>query len=481
MAAAPGSRSHLRARWLVPVDGSPVENGEVVVDETGRIVYAGPAVTGAPTENDTRNLGNAAILPGLVNAHCHLEYTVFRGFLDDLPFFPWIRTLTALKAHLSYEDWIVSAMLGAAEMLSAGVTTVGDCADAGATLDALLACGMRGIVYREAFGIAPEPAVEEIVAELAGKVNAMREQVIRAGADERVQIGVSPHAPYTVRAPLFGALSAFAAREGLPQAVHVAETVAEDDLIRRGTGPFADMLARRGIPWTPPGTSPARYIADTNGFAAAVPTLAVHCVHTDAADAALLAAQNVAVAHCPKSNGKLGAGVAPLRTLLDAGLVVGLGTDSVASNNNADLWEEMRAAVFGARAQTHDAGVLGAAEALHLATLGGARALGLDDEIGSLTPGKRADLCVVDLNGLHLFPASEDDPVAALVYGARASDTLLSMVNGNVLYDASAAGPAAFSTLDVSGLRERGGAVRRRLRAAVAETTKETSSVAATT
>jgi 5-methylthioadenosine/S-adenosylhomocysteine deaminase len=458
--------TRLRARWVVPVDGPPIENGEVVVDEQGFLVSVSP-ITGSNV--GARDFGHAAILPGLVNVHSHLEYTLFRGFLDDLPFFSWIRTLTALKTLLSREDWVVSATLGAAEMLAAGITTVGDCADAGASLDALLASGMRGIVFREAFGITPnEAAVDDIVAHLDNKITAMRAQVTDAGAGERVTIGLSPHAPYTVRAPLFAALGKYASRNSLRQAIHVAETVAEDDLIRRGAGPFADMFARRGIAWTPPRTSPARYVDEAGGFPeGGAPTLAVHCVHTDADDARLLSSRNVAVAHCPKSNGKLGAGVAPLTAWLAAGLTVGLGTDSVASNNSTDMWEEMRAALFNARARAHDTGALSSSQALHLATLGGANALGLQNEIGSLTPNKRADLCVVDLSGPHLFPAGEDDPVAALVYGARAGDTLLTMVGGRVLYDAGRQrrGEGAFPTLpNLADLRAHGRGVRRRLR-----------------
>jgi len=462
----------LRARWVVPVDVPPFENGEVVVDG-GRIVAVGPA-TGGGADQD---FGSAAILPGLVNAHSHLQYTVFRGFLDDLPFFPWIRTLTALKACLGAEDWNASAQLGAAEMLAAGVTTVGDCADAAeAVLDAVLTAGLRGMVFQEVFGIAEDPPVATVVADAKRAVAALR---ARAGAVGRVQIGLSPHAPYTVRGPLLRALAEYASRAGLRQAIHVAETLAESALIRDGAGPFAEMFARRGVPWTPTGgASPVEYVDEWGTWRAAPGALAVHAVHVSEADAVLLARRGVSVAHCPKSNGKLGAGIAPLRVLREAGVTVGLGTDSVASNNSVDLWEEMRAALFSARARTHDTTALTAADALALATVGGARALGMGDDVGTLTPGKRADLCVVDLGGLHTFPASEDDPVAALVYGARASDTLLTMVDGQVLYDAR--GEPRHTTLDVPALRDAVRPARRRLRdAAPVGTSQEGSPIAA--
>lgn len=449
-----GSLSHsgplgYRARWILPIDAPPIENGEIVV-EAGRIVSVGPARGVARG----RDFGLAAILPGLVNAHAHLEYTVFRGLLEDVAFFPWIRELTRLKTLLTADDWVASATLGAAEMIAAGVTCVGDCADAGASLDALLASGLRGIVFREVFGIGEDEPVEVIVARLEEQVLAMRARP----PGERIAVGISPHAPYTVRPALFAALADLARRRNLRQAVHIAESPAEDDLIRRGTGPFAEMFARRGIAWQRAGVSPARYVADCGGLDA--PTLAVHCVHVDRDDADLLAARGASVAHCPKSNNKLGAGVAPLRTLLDAGLAVGLGTDSVASNNAVDMFEEMRAAAGGARSRERNVAALSAGEALDLATRGGARALGLDAEIGTLTPGKRADLCVVRLDGLHLAPAALDDPVSALVWGARAGDVAFTLVDGQVLYD----GEGFAADLPVLGMREAVRAARARLR-----------------
>ena len=192
-----GGAIRLRARWVVPIDLPPIEDAEVVVED-GVIVSVGKAVSGEPGHD----FGPAAILPGFVNVHTHLEYTVMRGLLEDMAFFPWIRTLTALKAHLTLEDWIASATLGAAEMAAAGVTTIADAADAGASVAALLASGHRGIVYREVFGIEREPSNEAILSILGSRVTAMSAQIARAGADERVSVGISPHAPYTVRPDL---------------------------------------------------------------------------------------------------------------------------------------------------------------------------------------------------------------------------------------------------------------------------------------
>jgi 5-methylthioadenosine/S-adenosylhomocysteine deaminase len=223
------------------------------------------------------------------------------------------------------------------------------------------------------------------------------------------------------------------------------------------------MFQRRGIPWSPPGVSPAAYL-DTCG-ALTPGTLVVHAVHVDVDDARLLKERGAAVAHCPKSNGKLAAGFSPVRTLLDAGLPIGLGTDSVASNNAADLFEEMRTAVFTARSRGNDVQALSGRDILRMATLGGAAALGLEKEVGSLTRGKRADVCIVRLDGLHVTPTAEDNPVAALVYGCRASDVVLTMVDGRVIFEAG-----RNLLLDVSRLRHTVGQARAKLRQEVAKT-----------
>jgi cytosine/adenosine deaminase-related metal-dependent hydrolase len=449
--------TRLRARWVVPIDMPPIENGEIVCEE-GTITYVG-RFTGIEPYHD---FGNAVILPGFVNVHAHLEYTVMRGLLEDMEFFPWIRTLTALKAHLDLDDWVTSATLGAAEMMAAGITTVADASDAGASLTALAASGQRGVVYREVFGIEKEPTVETTLGLLTSRLVAMRAQLARTGADQRIRLGISPHAPYTVRPELFGALARYAYNEHLPQVIHLGESVAEEQLIREGTGPFAEMFERRGIEWATPGVSPTKYLDDCGALTRG--TVVVHTVHLNAEDAALLKEAGCSVAHCPKSNGKLGAGVAPVRALLDAGLAVGLGTDSVASNNTADIFEEMRHAIFNAREQARDVRALSAKEVLHMATLGGATALGMEGEIGSIARGKKADLCVVRLDGLHVAPA-DDNPINAVVFSCRASDVALTMVGGKVVYEGG-----WHILLDVSRLRQAVAEDRKRLQQEVART-----------
>jgi 5-methylthioadenosine/S-adenosylhomocysteine deaminase len=423
-----GGPVRLKARWLVPVDMPPIENGEVTFED-GIITFVGKA-TGSPATHD---LGNVAILPGFVNTHTHLEYTLLRGMVEDTPFYSWIRTLTTLKAHVNLEDWLASATWGAAEMLATGITTIADATDSGASLGAIAVAGQRGIVYREVFGIEPEPTTETLLSLLHTRLVQMRAQLTRSGASERIRLGISPHAPYTVRKDLYQALATYSQRETLPQTTHIAESLDEENLIRNGEGAIADYLHSRGVTWKTPECSPTHYL-DLCGTLTPG-TLLAHTVHVSDEDIQLLRERNCTIAHCPKSNGKLAAGIAPVTKLLDAGIPVGLGTDSMVSNNTADIFEEMRLAVFFSRVLTHDVKSLTAKTALHMATLGGAAALGMESEIGSITRGKRADLCAVRLDGLHITPTIEDNPIAALVYNAKATDVALTLVGGRVVYE----------------------------------------------
>lgn len=421
------------ARWVLPMDGPPLPDAEVVVED-GVLQAIRPRQTPA---SDCRDFGEAVLLPGLVNAHCHLEYTALRGFLEDVPFFPWIRALTASKARLDAEDWLYSARLGAMECLAGGITTVGDNTDAGVTMQTLVESGLRGRVYQEVFGIDDREPVVPIVEALDARLAAYRRF-----ASSRVDAGVSPHALYTLRPALLAALHEYVALNALPTSIHVAESPAESALTERGEGPFREMFTRRGITWKTPFLTPTAYAAAMNALGPQ--TLAVHCVHQTPEDVVRLAGTGAAVVHCPKSNAKLGAGVAPLtQWLRTPGLRVGLGTDSAVSNNTLDLWEEMRMALLMQRAVREDAEAITARDVLRLATLGGAEAMGLAPQAGSLTPGKRADVIAVRLSHPHTVPAT--DPYAALVYSARADDVLLTVCDGQPLYDSG-----SWATLDAA-------------------------------
>ena len=398
------------ARWVVPVATPPIADGTVIT-EGDRITWVGPRASAPPVASAggrDEELGDCILTPGLVNAHTHLDLTMFRGALEDLGFFDWVRTLTAAKRELlTLDDFRAAALLGAAEGLSRGITTFGDTADNDAAFDALLALGARGIAYREVFGPDPLQCAESL-AYIEGAVGTMR-----ARATPLVRVGVSPHAPYSVSDALFNAVGEFAARERLPLAVHVAESAAEDDLVIRAAGPFAELLRGRGLDVARRAYGPIQLL-DAAGLLRSG-TLLIHCVRASASDVARMADTGCGIAHCPASNAKLGHGIAPLKEFLAAGARVGLGSDSMASNNSMDLLAEARLASLQQRALTKKPDALPARAAFRLATLGGAEALRLDGETGSLVPGKQADLAAFRVSDLG-SPA--EDPLAALVFAA---------------------------------------------------------------
>ncbi len=435
------------ARWVLPVASVPVEEGAVAVEGV-RVVGVGTRATLAERfhEAETEDFGEAAILPGFVNCHTHLELTAMRGFLEpeEGDFFAWLKKLTIARTlRMTQEDLYASAAWGAVEALRAGVTCVGDASDsASTTMKALRDAGLRGIIYQEVFGPDPQEAREWFDRALEKLAQ------LRVGENEWVTLGVSPHSPYTVSRPLLELITEHAVAESLPVMIHAAESHAEELFIREGRGPFAEGFEARGIEWRAPGVSSVQYLAQT-GLLGARPLLA-HCVRTDAHDIETIKEWGARVAHCPKSNAKLGHGRAPFAAFLRADLDVGLGSDSVASNNNCDLLEEARFAALLSRAagDTLEGGrALGSEEALRVATAGGARALGLSQEVGVLTEGMQADLVILRLDAAHQQPVH--DPSTALLFASSGRDVLLTMVAGRELFR-----DGRVTTVDEEALRE---------------------------
>ena len=401
----------LSADWVLPVEGPPIEGGAVAIQD-GRIAAVGRASDlGSGT-----HYADAVIVPGFVNAHTHLEYAVYGGFGDGLAdFADWITLHIQRKGRIGWEQYVDVARLGAAQCLQSGVTTVGDCSYSGATAVACADLGLRAVVYLEVFGADPAPALEHF-AETRERVDAF--------FSDRVRPGISPHAPYSVSLDLYRAC----AELGLPTATHISESPAEITYLVNGEGPwgaYTDLLVPH------PGTTGTRLLAAHDLLVPDV--VAAHCVMVEDDEIELLAATGAGVAHCPRSNAALGCGVAPLDELRAAGVKIGIGTDSPASAPSFDFFEELRSVILSARARARRPSVLSTAAALELGTLGGARALGLDTEVGALSEGRRADLAVISLAGSSYVPV--EDPAAAVVFGGSPGCVVATYVDGELRYE----------------------------------------------
>lgn len=420
------------ARWVLPISSPRIADGAIAVEGEQIIAVGSRAALARQFPQATvREFAESAIIPGLINAHSHLELTAMRGLLEkeENDFFAWLKKLTIARLErMTPDDLYVSAAWGACEAVRAGVTCVADASDSAfESMNALRKVGLRGLVFQESFG--PDPRLaQENFEKLRAKVARLREV-----ETSLVKCGVSPHAPYTVCAPQLELISRFAIENSLPLMMHAAETTKEVLLLRDGIGPFADGLKSRDIEWTAPGVSTIQYLND-HGVLGARPLLA-HCIHIDDADIETMRQTETRVAHCPKSNAKLGHGRAPVAKLLDKGIGVGLGSDSVASNNTCDLLEEARFALLLARstAVAENWGRrLSPDEFLRTATLGGAWALGLEGQIGEIRLGLQADFAVVSLDHPHQVPLY--NPADTLIFASSGRDVTLTVVAGKEIY-----------------------------------------------
>jgi cytosine/adenosine deaminase-related metal-dependent hydrolase len=413
------------ARWVLPVAIAPIDCGAIAIEGT-KIVAVGPRVVICERFPSAKRLDfeNSAIIPGLVNTHTHFELTAMRGYLEheESDFFAWLRKLTRARLEqMTPDDIRVAATWGACEAVRAGITSVGDASDSALmSMRALQEVGLRGVVFQESFG--PDSRlVNENFDRLKTKVSELQEV-----ESELVRTGVSPHAPYTVCGPQLELIADYAQGQGLPLMMHAAESAAEDQFVRDGCGMFAEGLKSRNIDWTTPGVSTVQHLKQ-RGILNTQPLLA-HCVRVDDQDLESLRESNSKVAHCPKSNAKLGHGRAPFAQFIDRGIAVGLGSDSVASNNTCDILEESRFAALVARADRQ----VTASEVFRAATIGGARCLGLDGVVGELTEAAQADFAVVSLDSVHQVPGY--DPISTLVFASSGRDVVLTAVAGKEVF-----------------------------------------------
>ncbi len=370
-----------RARWLVPVDRPPIENGAMVI-EHGRIVDVGPAST-VKDPGEVCDLGDCIVLPGFVNAHTHLELTCYRGRLSPRPFWDWIEDLIALRregdASRRERDSIAT---GAAESLACGVTCVGDISRQGIQVEALRASPIRKVCFLELISGASQPPSDP--ASLA----ALLDEISSRFESERLILGVSPHAPYTVSPDHLRETAALARRRQTAVTMHVAETREEIEWMESGGGRVAAFLSKYDLPTAkadPPGSVPRMLAA--SAILDASPLL-VHLNYADDETLNAIARTGASVAWCPRAHAYFGHTDHRWPDMMDAGINVCVGTDSMASNTTLSILDELRD--VRRRRPDVDPDVV-----LAMGTLRGAAALGLDSRIGSLTPGKLADFVCV--------------------------------------------------------------------------------------
>ncbi len=402
-------RQRYRAAYAVLGDRAGTVLEDTVLDvEDGRIVHIGPSAT-APQWDGPQTRLAGLLAPGLVNAHCHSPMTLFRGLGEGLPLDRWLReVMWPREARLRPADVTAAMRLASAEMLRCGITTsVEMYVYADAVADAVRDSGARAIVMAP---LLAAPGWEHL-GTLKQQLARAARQAELAEDDPLVEVGLGPHAAYTVPLDILVEAGELARAHDMLLHIHVAET----------RGEAAELEAEHGV-------SVPRLLADHGVLGGRV--LAAHCVWMSDEDLDVWAEYGVGVAHCPQSNAKLASGIAPLRRMLDRGIRVGLGTDGPASNNNLDLWEEIRLAAQLARLQTLDAQALTTAEAFWLATEGSAAAIGRAD-LGRLEVGRQADFCHLDIDDVAFIPVEQPaDLLTHLVWSAGSQHVRDTWVGG---------------------------------------------------
>jgi 5-methylthioadenosine/S-adenosylhomocysteine deaminase len=419
-----------------------IEDGAVAINQ-GLIVAIGKRseVDGKYTARETIDAPGKVIIPGLINTHTHIPMTLFRGLADDLDLQEWLtKYIFPAEAKNVTEDFVrVGTQLGLAEMIRGGTTTYCDMYYfEDAIADETAKAGVRGLLG--------ETVIDFPVADNKTNAEAMAyvEQFVKKWrGNPLITAAIAPHAPYTVSEEHLRAVRAFSDRTSAPIVIHVAETRKEVEDVEKAHG-----------------ARPVAYLARIGFLNNRV--IAAHVVWANQEEVALLKRLGVGVAHNPQSNMKLASGVAPVPQMLSADVAVGLGTDGAASNNDLNMWEEMDTAAKLHKVTSGDPKVVSAEQAFEMATIRGARALHLDEQIGSLEVGKRADLCIVDLDDLSQTPLY--NIYSHLVYATKADDVRTVIIEGRVVMR-----DRTLLTLDESVIKMRARAYRERISRSLAQ------------
>jgi 5-methylthioadenosine/S-adenosylhomocysteine deaminase len=349
------------------------------------------------------------VMPGLINAHCHLSMVLLRNYADDLDLFTWLKEkIWPIEAKITEKHVYSSSLLGAAELIRSGVTSFADMYFFPAeTCRAIEKAGIRGSIGADFMGNAEKierqlPGFQKLYDEWHGK------------CEGRIRIDTAPHSAYTLTPEAMQLAIDFAEKNKTGIHIHIAESKDECE----------EIFNKYGL-------SPVEYLEKKGLFNNKV--YAAHCVHLSDNDLEILKRNCIVPVHNPTSNLKLGNGFAPIPEMLKKEIYPALGTDGASSNNNLNMFEEIHLAAIIHKGFSGDPTAVSAYEALQMATVYGARALGIDNICGSLTPGKDADIILIDTNKAHLQPLH--DPIAALVYGAQSSDVIMTMCAGKILME----------------------------------------------
>lgn len=387
------------APWVVPISRPPIREGALLIK--GGVV----AEIGIAADMESRNHGGqrihfpgCAIMPGLVNAHTHLALTCLKDAIPPAPFHQWLSRIPVAFRALSNDDLAASISLGAIKAVVSGTTTVGDIAYGPESIAIAADTGLSGTFFWEVLGLRRD----ELPAELY-RLEFPTDPL--GGCSGRLRCGISPHAPYTSGPELLRATHLIASAQHAPYAIHVAESPSETELLSNGTGPLSELAERLAYGFESPGRSAVAYLDSLGVLQNAI---AIHCTNILPSDITPLAKRAAGVVLCPRSNRYLDAGVAPSWRLDRAGVVMAIGTDSLASNTDLDLFEEVRA--------LRDLEPRFSAERLiEMMTIGGARVLGMNDVVGSLAEGMQADLAI------YRVPETSDPFSALLDHAGRSS------------------------------------------------------------
>ena len=414
----------INADWVLPITSPPIKDGIVLTDGKAiKAVGSGKELSKFPYD-EIIDCSGKIILPGFVNAHSHLELTGFRGKIEKgLPFTDWARKVVSIRKDITENEIATAIKDGVDELISSGVTTVGDFSQTGITAKILNERGLRGTVFLEFSGFNPEQKDEKLRQlkellnyEIDSKLITHHSSLIT------VNFGIAPHAPYSVSPELLKESHNFAQEKRLPLAIHISEMLEEIEFIKNGSGAMKDLLIDFGVwndKWMPPQTTPVQYLQNMGILKGAI---GIHLNIVTEEDIHILKENSMSVVYCPGSNKWFGRNWKyPLREFLNNDINVAIGTDSLSSNEKLNMFYEMRVLKENFPDLENDI-------ILKMATVNGAWAIGFGGEIGEIAIGRKADIIGIDIKD-----SSFNNPIEYVIN--KAEKVSFSMINGEVIYE----------------------------------------------